>query len=148
MVSLAAKSIYWSMSVLLEVDPSGISLFLIPTGSADRSVHGLFGFTNRRSDWLTCVWLWRANPHCYVSKINTGNTRRRQRDERRQRDVNKTHFLFRLKKQGIPCFFQRPRTVLCSPTWDVKQSTVEYLGFASRPGSNVATGYSMAIHHW
>ena len=43
-------------------------------------------------------------------------------DERRQRDVNKRHFLFRLKKQGIPCFFQRPRTVLCSPTWDVKQS--------------------------
>ena len=37
--------------------------------------------------------------------MNTGNTRRRQRDERRQRDVNKTHFLFRLKKQGIPCFF-------------------------------------------
>ena len=44
------------------------SLFLIPTGSAHRSVHGLFGFTNRRSDWLMCVRLWRANPHCYVSK--------------------------------------------------------------------------------
>ena len=27
-----------------------------------------------------------------------------------------------LKKQGIPWIFQRPRTVLCSPTWDVKQS--------------------------
>ena len=51
-----------------------------------------------------------------------GNTRRRQRDERRQSDVNKRHFLFRLKKQGIHCLFQRPWTVLCSPTWDVKQS--------------------------
>ena len=28
-----------------------------------------------------------------------------------------------LKKQGIPCLFQGTRTVLCSPTWDVKQST-------------------------
>ena len=38
-------------------------------------------------------------------QINTGNTRRRQRDERRQPDVNKMHFLVRLKKQGIPCLF-------------------------------------------
>ena len=29
---------------------------------AHRSVHSLFGFTNRHSDWLTCVRLWRANP--------------------------------------------------------------------------------------
>ena len=38
------------------------SLFHTPTGSAHRSVHGLFGFTKRRSDWLKCVRLWRANP--------------------------------------------------------------------------------------
>ena len=37
-------------------------LFHTPTGSAHRSVHDLFGFTNRRSDWLTCILLWRANP--------------------------------------------------------------------------------------
>ena len=111
-----------------------ISLFLIPTGSAHRSVQGLFGFTKRRSDWLTCVRLWRANPEPTLSRIqiNTGNTRRRQRDERGQRDVNKRHFLFRLKKQGIPCLFQRPRTVLCSPTWDVKQSTVLWAMFRAK----------------
>ena len=27
------------------------------------------------------------------------------------------------KSGEFPCLFQRPRTVLCSPTWDVKQST-------------------------
>ena len=41
---------------------STISLFHTPAGSAHRSVHGLCGFTKRRSDWLKCVRLWRANP--------------------------------------------------------------------------------------
>ena len=38
------------------------SLFHTPTGSAHRSVHGLFGFTKRRSDWVKCVRLWHAKP--------------------------------------------------------------------------------------
>ena len=52
------------------------SLFHTPTGSAHRSVHSLFGFTNRRSDWLIG---WRASD-CDVptlllcTQINTGNT--------------------------------------------------------------------------
>ena len=29
------------------------------------------------------------------------------------------------KMQGIPCLFQKPRTVLCSPAWGVKQSYVK-----------------------
>ena len=51
---------------------------------------------------------------------------------RRQRDVNKRRFLFLgllhcgyFKNSGNSLNLQRPRTVLCSPTWDVKQSSGE-----------------------
>ena len=93
-------------------------------------VHGHFGFTNRCSDWLTCFWLWRAKPIVTYPNKHGEISRRCQRDERRQYDVIKRQFLFRgllhcgyFEKAGIPCLFQRLRTILCSPTWDVKQST-------------------------
>ena len=60
-----------------------------------KSVHGLFGFTNRRSDWLTCVWLWRTNPIVTYPNKHGEILRRCQHDERRQCDVIKWHFLFR-----------------------------------------------------
>ena len=37
------------------------SQFHTPTCSVHRSVHGLFGFTNRLSDWLTYIRLWCTN---------------------------------------------------------------------------------------
>ena len=83
-------------------------------------------FIGRGQSYARRYGTWNSlQPTLLRIQLNTGNTRRRQRDERRQRDVNKRHFLFQLKKQGIPCLFQRPRTVLCSPTWDVKQSKLE-----------------------
>ena len=72
------------------------SLFHTSTGSAHRSVHSLFGFTNRRNDWLTCIRLcWRANPLVTYPNKHGEILCHRQRDEGRQRDVNKRHFLFR-----------------------------------------------------
>ena len=49
-------------------DPSGTlvcgqySLFHTPTGSAHRSAHSHFSFTNSHSEWLTCIRLWCGNP--------------------------------------------------------------------------------------
>ena len=46
-----------SNSVHLGSEHKEFSLFHTPTGSAHRSVYGLFDFTNRHFDWLTCAQL-------------------------------------------------------------------------------------------
>ena len=70
-----AQSHYLNQSWLVIND----SPFHTPTGSMHGSVHGLFGFTNRRFDWLTCVDCDMPTQLLLRIQINTGNTVRQQK---------------------------------------------------------------------
>ena len=91
---------------------------------------------------------------CYVFKTNTGNTVpsptwcpsptwRKQKAFPFPGTVALWVFC---KSREFPAFFQGPRTVLCSPTWDAKQSISTLQGWLQDPGNSIICVYFFSHH--